>query len=103
MTSKIDIVKDEALRKETTIGKTIDAKPKQATTGREIISLYLQGDAVASITYRKICNALEVLPNWEPEAKVQFLEQFLNISDLLDNRCAGLVSNLAVSWLLFLA
>ncbi|VDN21143.1 unnamed protein product, partial [Cylicostephanus goldi] len=99
MTSKIDIVKDEALRKETSIGKTIDAKPKQATTGREIISLYLQGDAVASITYRKICNALEVLPNWEPEAKVQFLEQFLNISDLLDNRCAGLVSNLArLNW-----
>ncbi|VDO57962.1 unnamed protein product [Haemonchus placei] len=84
------------------IESNTETKPKRVVTGRDILKQYFQGDPVALITYRKICNAFEVLPKWEPAAKVQFLEQFLNVSDLLDSRCAGLVTNLAVSSSFFL-
>uniref|UniRef100_A0A7I4Y9W9 RNA polymerase I-specific transcription initiation factor RRN3 n=1 Tax=Haemonchus contortus TaxID=6289 RepID=A0A7I4Y9W9_HAECO len=102
MTSTSDPTIHESSSKES-ISKDIEsnaeAKPKRVVTGRDILKQYFQGDPVALITYRKICNAFEVLPKWEPAAKVQFLEQFLNVSDLLDSRCAGLVTNLArLSW-----
>lgn len=75
------------------------AASKRVITGREILTQYFKGDAVALITYRKICNALEILPKWEAPAKIQFLEQFLNISDMLDNRCTQLVINLSrLNW-----
>ncbi|KAK6742993.1 hypothetical protein RB195_010329 [Necator americanus] len=98
MTTKGDSKKQEDNSNELsshTIKNELDIQPKREITGREIVSQYLKGDPIASITYRKICNALEILPNWEPEAKIQFLEQFLNMSDILDNRCAALVSGLA--------
>ncbi|PIO66026.1 hypothetical protein TELCIR_12278, partial [Teladorsagia circumcincta] len=66
---------------------------------RMSLCIDIAGDSIAAITYRKICNAIEILPKWEPAAKIQFLEQFLNISDLLDDRCTELVTNLArLSW-----
>ncbi|KIH61562.1 RNA polymerase I specific transcription initiation factor RRN3 [Ancylostoma duodenale] len=102
MTSNTDATKQECSSNEQTsqkINEGADAQSKRVITGREIVSQYLKGDAVALITYRKICNALEILPNWEPEAKIQFLEQFLSVSDILDYRCADLVSCLArLSW-----
>ncbi|WKY01135.1 hypothetical protein Q1695_015273 [Nippostrongylus brasiliensis] len=75
------------------------SKAKRVITGREVLTDYFKGDAVATITYRKICNAIDIVPKWEKAAKIQFLEQFLNISDILDNRCKDLVANLArLSW-----
>ncbi|KAJ1354673.1 hypothetical protein KIN20_011670 [Parelaphostrongylus tenuis] len=76
-----------------------ESKPKPVITGREILMQYLKGDTVALMTYRKICNALEILPTWEKAAKIQFLEQFLNISNILNERCADLVAGLArLNW-----
>ncbi|RCN47750.1 hypothetical protein ANCCAN_06214, partial [Ancylostoma caninum] len=100
MTSNTDTIKQECSSSEQTsekVNEAADAQSKRVVTGREIVAQYLKGDAIALVTYRKICNALEILPNWEPEAKIQFLEQFLSVSDILDHRCADLVSCLAVS------
>lgn len=76
-----------------------ESKLKPVITGREILMQYLKGDTVALMTYRKICNALEILPTWGKTAKIQFLEQFLNVSSILNERCADLVAGLAqLNW-----
>lgn len=81
-----------------------DVKPASAApgapTGREIIENYLKGDVTASVLYRKVCNALESLENWESETpKLQLLEQFLGIADAMDYRTDELVRKLlALRW-----
>ncbi|KAK6056477.1 RNA polymerase I specific transcription initiation factor RRN3 [Cooperia oncophora] len=102
MTSTTDTAINESSSKES-VSKDVETnpetKPKQVVTGRDILTQYFKGESIALITYRKICNALDILPRWEPAAKIQFLEQFLNVSDLLDSRCTELVTNLArLSW-----
>uniref|UniRef100_A0A1I7WL45 START domain-containing protein n=1 Tax=Heterorhabditis bacteriophora TaxID=37862 RepID=A0A1I7WL45_HETBA len=76
--------------------RSVSHSTPKAVSGRDIIRHYIKGDPVALVTYRKICNALEILEKWEDSAKIQFLEQFLDMSDFLDNRCTQLVTNLAV-------
>uniref|UniRef100_A0A0K0DNU8 RNA polymerase I-specific transcription initiation factor RRN3 n=1 Tax=Angiostrongylus cantonensis TaxID=6313 RepID=A0A0K0DNU8_ANGCA len=98
MTSTIDATSSEGSTKnqETQrIEVESESKPKPVITGREILLQYLKGDTVSLITYRKICNAIEILPRWEKAAKIQFLEQFLDISSILDERCTDLVTGLA--------
>lgn len=66
-----------------------------APTGREIIENYLKGDVQASVLYRKVCNALETLEQWESETpKLQLLEQFLGIADAMEARTDLLVKRL---------
>ncbi|KAK6018560.1 RNA polymerase I specific transcription initiation factor RRN3 [Ostertagia ostertagi] len=102
MTSTTDTAVNANSSKESVskdVESNAEAKPKAVITGRDILIQYFKGDSIALITYRKICNAIEMLPKWEPAAKIQFLEQFLNISDLLDDRCTDLVTNLSrLSW-----
>ncbi|KJH47809.1 RNA polymerase I specific transcription initiation factor RRN3 [Dictyocaulus viviparus] len=82
-------------KREEVVGKS-ESNIKSVITGREILLQYLKGDAIAIMTYRKICNAFEIFPRWEAAAKIQFLEQFLNISSILDERCTDLVTNLSI-------
>lgn len=73
-------------------------KPSTAPTpptGREIIENYLKGDVTFSVLYRKICNALETFEQWESEVpKIQLLEQFLGIADVMEARTDMIVQRL---------
>ncbi|CAI2348774.1 unnamed protein product [Caenorhabditis sp. 36 PRJEB53466] len=75
--------------------KLEDVKESIAPTGRQIIEQYLKGDVAASMTYRKICNALETFEQWESEVpKLQLLEQFLTIADAMESRTETLIKKL---------
>ncbi|CAD6199450.1 unnamed protein product [Caenorhabditis auriculariae] len=85
------IPKEEMSEKLVSVKK--EAEP--TVTGREIIKKFQKGDLVAHATYRKICNALSTLESWPSDAaKIQLLEQFLDLGDILDNHCDLLVQNI---------
>ncbi|CAI4230455.1 unnamed protein product [Auanema sp. JU1783] len=90
------IVKEEIKKDvEYTNGKPA---PK-AVSGRDIIAKYKKGDPVALVSYKKICNALSIMEKWEPTAKIHLLEQFVDLSDIFDDKCMTIVNCLAsLSW-----
>uniref|UniRef100_A0A0N5AQF2 RNA polymerase I-specific transcription initiation factor RRN3 n=1 Tax=Syphacia muris TaxID=451379 RepID=A0A0N5AQF2_9BILA len=57
------------------------------------------GDPAATLTYRKVCNAIDSIERWQSEGVTDFLDQFINISNLLDVKCMLLVEKLAgIKW-----
>lgn len=70
-------------------------------SGREIIALVKKGDPGAIQAYKKICNAVELLGQWDPKARSVFLEQILGAGDMLDDSCRVLVKNICnIPWTL---
>uniref|UniRef100_A0A0N5AB65 MIF4G_like_2 domain-containing protein n=1 Tax=Syphacia muris TaxID=451379 RepID=A0A0N5AB65_9BILA len=64
-----------------------------------IILGYGKGDPAAVSTYQKICSTIENIERWKPENITEFLDQFINISNLLDAKCMLLVEKLAgIKW-----
>ncbi|VDN94989.1 unnamed protein product [Brugia pahangi] len=65
---------------------------KQETiSGETVISAYLSGDINGLITYDKLCKAIDFLNQWDSQAVIDFLRQFVDIAHLFDHRCKQLV------------
>ncbi|VDD91369.1 unnamed protein product [Enterobius vermicularis] len=68
---------------------------KATVTLASVISGLREGDSSAVATYHKLCRQLDEIENWLPENITDFLEQFINISDILDASCKLIVEKFA--------
>ncbi|CAB3403703.1 unnamed protein product [Caenorhabditis bovis] len=73
----------------------VEEEKSKPPSAKQVILKFLEGDVLATVTYKRICTAIENFKDWNSEVpKIQLLEQFMDLSDVLDYRTELLVNNL---------
>lgn len=77
------------------VGKAAETEKEPLVSGETIILDYKEGKFGGLATYNKMCKAIDLMERWKPEAVAEFLEQFVDIGELLDSKCKVFVEKLA--------
>ncbi|MFH4984214.1 hypothetical protein AB6A40_010923 [Gnathostoma spinigerum] len=72
---------------------------ERIASGRAVINDFKAGTLDGIKTYDRICKALDLIGRWSAETVTNFVEQFADIDDLLDEDCTALVEKLChIEW-----